>query len=81
MSKVCRCPRCGEMSFELMESYAHCPLCLLNEDSWESPDSSYFKAMQDIAELDLPELHEEENELEELFYQNLKDKNETKNCA
>ena len=81
MSKVCTCPRCGEMSFELMETYAHCPLCLLAEDSWESPDSSYFKAMQDIAELDLPELQEEENELEELFYQNRKDKNETKNCA
>jgi len=73
MSNLCKCPRCGERTLEEMNSYSHCAHCLYTEDRWEAPESAYFKAMQDIAEIEAAEGEE--------FELNKQEQNETKNCA
>lgn len=73
MSNLRKCQRCGERTFEKMVSYSHCAHCLYTEDRWEAPESAYFKAMKDIAEIEAT--HGEELELNE------QEQNETQDCA
>lgn len=75
MSTYRQCPRCGERSYEVLNSYSHCINCLYTEDRWQNPETPYFKAMQEIAALEKEELKQQENETErELEYEN-------KDCA
>lgn len=73
MSRLCECPRCGERSFEKLKTYSHCSNCLYAEDSWESPEAAYLKAMKDIAEIEKAQQQNEEPQR--------KEKNEIQNCA
>lgn len=73
MSRMCECPRCGERSFEKLKTYSHCSNCLYAEDSWETPEAAYLKAMKDIAEIEKAQQQKEQHQR--------KEQNETKNCA
>ncbi len=75
MSRMCECPRCGERSFEKLKTYSHCSNCLYAEDSWESPEAAYLKAMKDIAEIEKAQQQKEKPQPLR------KEQNETKNCA
>ncbi len=73
MSRMCECPRCGERSFEKLKTYSHCSNCLYAEDSWETPEATYLKAMKDIAEIETAQQQNKETQR--------KEKNEIQNCA
>lgn len=40
------CPRCGDRSFEKLQTYAHCPECLYVEDYWSSSESDFYQALK-----------------------------------
>ena len=71
MSRLCECPRCGDMSLEKLKTYSHCSNCLYVEDSWSSPEAAYLKAMKDAAEIETR--HQQKTKILE--------KEKDKNCA
>lgn len=46
------CPRCGDRSFERLETYSHCCQCLYTEDYWYCSDTGYFNAKEVLREYD-----------------------------
>jgi len=40
------CPRCGDRTFEKLETYAHCFECLYSEDYWQSAEDDFYNAMR-----------------------------------
>ncbi len=69
MSHIKLCPRCGERSFEVMSTYAHCPNCLNVEDYWDDSEKSYHRAMkaaEDYVAQEQNALNEEEADEEDL---------------
>jgi ribosomal protein L37E len=70
MSKFCQCPRCGNQSFENLESYGHCVSCLFFEDRYFGIERLHFEAKKAaanmMAELAYPEPEAIENNSEEM---------------
>jgi len=52
MSCLRKCPRCGEHSFEKLNTYSHCAGCLYFEDYWGSPETDFYNALKTLEELD-----------------------------